>query len=275
LGFGQFVDFNGGTLKTSGNLVTSRTISLLSLGGTIDSNGFNVMFLANIINSGSLTKVGTGTLTLSGTNTYSGDTNLNGGILAVSSDINLGTGPLSFNGGTLEALSTGGGIASSKAITLNSAGGTFLADASTTSTLSGVIGGTGSFTKDGTGTLTLIGENTYSGGTTISGGTLQLGNGGTNGSIVGNVTDNGALAFNHSGAKKTFDGVISGTGSLVKLGTDILELTADNLYSGSTTIEDGVLIAGVPIAGQETSFAPAKETFSCWREPFARRISIR
>jgi len=47
------------------------------------------------------------------------------------------------------------------------------------------------------------------------------------------------LQFN---SKKTFDGVISGTGSLVKLGTDILELTADNLYSGSTTIEDGVLV---------------------------------
>jgi autotransporter-associated beta strand protein len=63
------------------------------------------------------------------------------------------------------------------------------------------------------------------------------------------------LQFN---SKKTFDGVISGTGSLVKLGTDILELTADNLYSGSTTIEDGVLVAGVPIAGQGTSFALGK-----------------
>ena len=82
--------------------------------------------------------------------------------------------------------------------------------------------------------------------------------GGTTGSIVGNVTDNGALAFNHSGAKKTFDGVISRTGSLVKLGTDILELTADNLYSGSTTIDGGVLVAGVPIAGQATSFALGK-----------------
>jgi hypothetical protein len=54
LGFGQFVDFNGGTLKTTGDLVTSRTISLLAQGGTIDTNGFNATFSGNIINSGSL-----------------------------------------------------------------------------------------------------------------------------------------------------------------------------------------------------------------------------
>jgi autotransporter-associated beta strand protein len=87
--------------------------------------------------------------------------------------------------------------------------------------------------------LTLTGENTYSGGTTISAGTLQLGNGGTAGNIIGNVTDDGTLVFNRSGDKKTFDGVISGSGQLVKLGTDTLVLTADNTYSGgprSTTV---------------------------------------
>ena len=74
---------------------------------------------------------------LSGTNSYSGGTNLNGGILAVASDSNLGTGGLTFNGGTLEALTVGGGITSAKAVTLNGGGGTFLSDPGTVSTLSG------------------------------------------------------------------------------------------------------------------------------------------
>jgi autotransporter-associated beta strand protein len=91
-----------------------------------------------------------------------------------------------------------GGIVSSKAITLNSAGGTFLADVGTASTLNGAIAGTGSWTKTAPGTLILTGANTYASGTTISAGTLQLGNGGSSGSITGNVTDNGVLAFNRT-----------------------------------------------------------------------------
>ena len=204
---------------------------------------------------GSLVKVGTGTLTLLGTNTYSGGTSFNGGILAVESDANLGTGPLSFNGGTLEALAAGGGITSAKAVMLDALGGTFLADVGTASVLSGLIIGPGSFTKDGAGELTLTADNSYSGGTTISGGTLQLGNGGTTGSIVGDVTDNGTLVFNRSGAKKTFAGVISGSGELVKMGSDTLVLTANNTYGGGTIINEGTLVAGVPNAAQAISNA--------------------
>jgi len=74
---------------------------------------------------GSRTNTGLGTLTLTAVNTYSGGTNLNGGILAVNSDVNLGTGALSFNGGTLQALVAGGGIDSSKALILPWAGGRF------------------------------------------------------------------------------------------------------------------------------------------------------
>jgi outer membrane autotransporter protein len=200
---------------------------------------------------GSIVKVGTGTLTLLGTNTYSGGTSFIGGVLAIERDANLGTGPLSFDGGTLEALAAGGGITSAKAVTLNALGGTFLADAGTASVLSGLIAGTGSFTKAGLGELTLTANNSYTGGTTISGGMLQLGNGGTTGSIVGNVTDNGTLVFNHGGPKNSFNGVISGTGAVTKLGTDILQLTANNTYSGGTTIQSGVLVAGIPAGSSQ------------------------
>jgi YVTN family beta-propeller protein/autotransporter-associated beta strand protein len=102
LGFGRFVDFNGGTLKNTGDLVTSRTISLLVRGGTIDTNGFNAILSGNIINSGSLTKIGVGALTLSGTNTYSGGTVLDAGTLVVASAEALGLGDV-VNGGVLRA----------------------------------------------------------------------------------------------------------------------------------------------------------------------------
>ena len=101
LGFGQFVDFNGGTLKTTGDLVTSRTISLLADGGTIDTNGFNATFSGDIINSGALTKIGAGSLTLSGNNTYTGGTVLDAGTLVVASAQALGLGDVVVNGGVL------------------------------------------------------------------------------------------------------------------------------------------------------------------------------
>jgi autotransporter-associated beta strand protein len=97
----------------------------------------------------------------------------NGGIVAIKSDGNLGTGPLSFDGGTLEALAAGGGIVSSKAVTLDAGGGTFLADSGTTLTLSGGISGVGSLTKNGAGTLS--GTNTYSGDTNVALARLQAG----------------------------------------------------------------------------------------------------
>ena len=103
LGFGQFIDFNGGTLKAIGNLVTSRTISLLANGGIVDTNGFNAIFSGSIINSGSLTKIGAGTLTLSGTNTYTGGTIINGGTLVVDGPQSLGFGNVILNNGVLTA----------------------------------------------------------------------------------------------------------------------------------------------------------------------------
>ena len=77
----------------------------------------------------------------------------------------------------------------------------------------------------GTGILTLLGSNTYSGGTTISAGTLQVGNGGSGAAIgsTSGVLDNGGLVFNHSDIV-TFSPLISGSGSLTQTGTGILTL---------------------------------------------------
>jgi autotransporter-associated beta strand protein len=112
----------------------------------------------------------------------------------------------------------------------------------------GSIGGTGSLTKDGTGTLIMNTLNAYTGPTTISHGTLQVGSGGPGDIGTGNVTNNGALVFAEGdGASHNVDGVISGTGSLTVNTTNssTVILTNNNTYSGLTTISGGTLQVGV------------------------------
>ncbi|NKC22634.1 hypothetical protein HED50_12680 [Ochrobactrum oryzae] len=108
---------------------------------------------------------------------------------------------------------------------------------------SGVVSGTGELTKTGAGVLTLTGTNSYSGGTAITAGTLQIGDGGTTGSIVGDVANDGVLAFNRSNSL-TFHGVVSGTGSLSQMGSGTTVLTGTNSYSGGTAITAGTLSVG-------------------------------
>jgi len=112
-----------------------------------------------------------------------------------------------------------------------------------------VMTGAGSLTKEGLGTLTLTGANSYGGGTTIAAGTLQLGNGGTSGSILGNVANSGVLAFNRSDAV-TFGGTISGTGGVWQVGTGQTTLSADSSgLSGVSRVYDGILSVDGTLGG--------------------------
>ena len=269
------LNFNGGTLQAlagGGGTTSSKAITLNTGGGTFLADGGTPSTLSGAISGvGPLTKDGLGTLTLTRPNAYSGGTNLDGGILAVSNDGNLGTGLLNFNGGTLQALAAGGGITSSKTITLNAGGGTFLADAGTTSTLSGAINGVGAFNKNGGGTLILTGNSTYFGATTISAGTLQTGsttalspnsaftvnsvldlNGSSNaiGSLTGNgtVTNNkpapATLTAGGNNSSTAFSGTLTDGASslgLTKIGVGTMILTGGNTYSGGTNINGGIL----------------------------------
>lgn len=117
------------------------------------------------------------------------------------------------------------------------------AGAAYTATIASVLTGSSGLTKADLGTLILGGDNTYTGGTTVSSGVLQLGNGGSSGSVIGNVVDNAVLAFNRTDLS-SFNGIISGTGSLKQAGTGTLILTGNNTYSGGTTVSDGVLQIG-------------------------------
>ena len=142
-------------------------------------------------------------------------------------------GPLSGGGGV--ALGSGG------LLTINCTSGN-------NTTFSGSICGGGGVVKNGPAVLTLVGNNTYTGVTTISAGTLQLGDGtANNGSLAGNITDNAVLALANPNAQ-TYGGAISGSGSLTKLGAGRLALTGNNSYGGGTTVSGGTLVAVSPAA---------------------------
>ncbi len=214
----QFV-VNAGTLVGSTSSI-ANDVSVAS-GATLQLDQASDATFANIVSGGgALVQSGNGTLTLSNANTYSGGTTVLGGVLQI------GTG------GTTGAIT--GDVTDNATLAFNR---------SDDVTFSGVISGTGVLQQNGTGTMILTGANTYSGGTLIGGGTLQIGDGGTTGAIVGDVTNNGVLAFDRSGTI-TFGGVISGSGALNQIGTGTTILNGANAYTGATTISAGTLQVG-------------------------------
>ena len=116
-----------------------------------------------------------------------------------------------------------------------------------TLTISGAAAATsGGLTKAGASTLILTGTNLYTGTTTVSAGVLQLGNGGTDGSLSASsaIVDNASLEFNRSNLLTQgtdFNSVISGSGSVIQAGSGTMILTGINLYTGATTVTAGSL----------------------------------
>ncbi|MCO9596983.1 fibronectin-binding autotransporter adhesin ShdA [Salmonella enterica subsp. enterica serovar Mbandaka] len=204
-------NYSGGTTITGGTLTADHADSLGT--GAIANSGVLQVGEGELENTlsgaGSLVKTGTGELTLSGDNSYSGTTTITGGTLTADHADSLGTGTIANSG----VLQVGEGE------------------------LENTLSGTGSLVKTGTGELTLNGDNDYSGGTTIDDGVLIADNADSLG--TGAVANNGVLQVGEGELKNT----LSGTGSLVKIGTGELTLNGDNDYSGGTTIDDGVLIA--------------------------------
>jgi fibronectin-binding autotransporter adhesin len=193
LGTGALAMAGGTTLGAgANNLVLANAVSTAGV-GTVDT-GTNTLTLAGVVSgAGSIAKVGTGNLVLNGANTYAGGTALNAGTITVGNNAALGTGALTMADATTLAAGVTGLTVANNITTLGA--GTINSGASpSVFTLSGVISGAGSVTKQGTGLLTLSGASTYTGATTVAAGALNV-----TGSLVSAVTVNAGAALNGTG----------------------------------------------------------------------------
>ena len=274
LGAGSALVFNGGTLQYTGenanSSVFNRSITIGQNGATLDIEGTAdsaYLYVGSISGSGSLTKMGTNELVVTGNNAgYTNVTYVLAGQLQLQNVNGLGSGSsmvIATNNGAVVA--TGGGLSGTvpKAFTLGGAGdgnGVLQANSSATvnfagainlitnasiggsgslNVLSGVISGGGSLTMVGSGTIALAANNTYAGGTVISNGVLQLGigpGGGNNGWLPAMpaswvLTNNGCLAINHTNATVLTNGEV-GTGWINQIGTGTVTMGASNNFSG-------------------------------------------
>ena len=269
--------YSGGTLVSAGFLqgnTNSLQRNILNNASVVFDQAYTGTYEGILSGTGAVEKRNTGTVVFTGANTYSGGTMVTLGTLALSgSGSILPTGTVIINVGNLDISDI---TASSQTIGDLIGGGhiflgekTLITATENNTSYVGIIKGAGSFSKQGNGTLSLSGANTYSGGTTIHAGTLALSGSGKlspTGAItidagvfdISNSTDSlqniGDLsgvggeillgnktlvqeAFNHT----SYAGVIKGSGAFIKQGLGTLILAGDNTYSGGTTVNEGIL----------------------------------
>lgn len=250
-GAGEVTKAYGNTLTLSGNNTYTGTTSIIpqnSTGSILSVSSFNSVnggtpLLASS-SMGAPTTIANGTIQI-------------GGAQAASNTLRY-TGPgettdrrlhLYFNTTARQSLDASGSglVKFTSDVTITPGTGNASGGITLTGTGNGELAGVipalpGTVQKTGTGTWTLSGTNAYTTATTISAGTLQIGAGGTTGSIdsTSGVTNNSVLSYNRSD-DISVDYSISGTGSLTKQGLGTLTLSGNNTYSGNTTISTGTL----------------------------------
>jgi autotransporter-associated beta strand protein len=280
----------GATFTTSGGARSTVSGAFINLDGSTRNAIFNVVrgsdptvdldASVKFINGGSVVKTGNGIMTLSRTDSsYTGGTIINGGTLNVGTisttgngnlgNLSASTGTLTFGGGVLKYTGTGATISSPWKLTAGTSSGIDVANTLTITT--DAPSSTGSLTKFGVGKLILSGNNSYTGGTTISGGILNIANDNNLGGTAGTLTfSGGTLQFGGSGItvnasrpaaitssggfvdtslnSGTIASAIGGSGTLTKTGTGRLTLSGTSPYNGTTIVNGGELIVNGSLA---------------------------
>jgi len=243
-----------GTLTLSGGLVTVASSLNKGSFGTINLNaggnlqigvgGASGALAASLTNSGTLSFDSTGDTTSSGAISGTGTVLKRGAGVTMLSGSSSNTGPVTIEEGTLQlgVGGTSGGLGVCRVSVF--AGGTLAFNRSDATTFSGTIVGSGAVVKRGAGTLTLSKNSSHAGGTTIQAGVLQVGAGGTTGSIQGSVVTNASLAFNRSDAVGFDVSTTSGTGEIANVGSGTTTLTGRTTYTLGLTAQHGRLIVG-------------------------------
>ncbi|MCX7415172.1 MAG: autotransporter-associated beta strand repeat-containing protein, partial [Planctomycetia bacterium] len=253
-----------GGAVTNGGLLAGSSIGF----DTTNSSGLFTVAdsIANSTGSGGgaigLVKLGSGTLALTGANSYSGGNTINAGTLMLGSSTSLGSsayagpsGPIGINAGwlNLNGFSTTVGTLSGSSggvITTNTVEGTATLTTFVTGTslYAGTIVDNGAgkiaMVKSGDGTLALSAANTFTGTTTIQAGTLEL----RGGSLAGPIVNNATLAFTNTlGVATVLSGQVSGSGNMFVNGGGAVRLTnTTNSFSGTTTVNYGTLVVTDP-----------------------------
>jgi fibronectin-binding autotransporter adhesin len=252
MSFGSLTNANFGSLGSTIAAVTPFALtndSGSNVALTIGFNSTNASLNRRIDGGGSVTKVGAGTQNWAASNTYTGNTTVLEGTLSLSNtnalmNSTLDTGPSGAQQVTFVRAGANtyniGGLAGADALAIG-ANSLRVGSNNQSTTYTGDMSGTGGLSKIGTGTLTLSGSNTYTGTTTISNGVLQIGDGGTNGTLgTGAVTNQAGLVINRGGTYLVSNN-IAGTGGLTNIGAGTVTLAGSNSLTGGTVVSNGTL----------------------------------
>lgn len=229
---------------TSSNLMTMEVTNFSLTAGTVNFGVSATQYLKNFSSSGTSTiSGGTVNFNIGSTGSASfNDLTVNGGEINI---VGATTGTSSLS---VTRLSGSAGVIQTQAASGTAVGQLVVGGNTTNATYGGVLanGGSGntlSLNKTGTNTQVLTGANTFTGGTTISNGILQLGDGGSSGSLAGAIVNDAQLHFNR-GDSAVHANAISGSGSVSQIGAGVTILTGANTYAGLTTISAGTLQIG-------------------------------